>query len=291
MKTFMLDAVFALAGCSGAAPVFTLAAQQACAPTGLGQITISLARCAPAKSDDTAATAATSIFNIYVQPEDTVTGQAAKHQLLRHDMNFEPLGLNKTIKAGKSETAVPGQAADQSRKRPRLDAGKYHYENPAAPGGCQAGENKITITGFSGDFCAPSCSSTKECPTDRPPGTTAVGQCVLTSAGSQKPDGCALVCEDAGSDVCPSSASCKKDKVGTAFCTYDTPTPPPAPPPAPPPTPAPPPFNPRINQTGFCGVNFGGIVPDADAEIDHCIVTGSVSAVIIIGAQRPFPNA
>jgi hypothetical protein len=128
-----------------------------------------------------------------------------------------------------------------------------HYENPAH--GCQAGELKTEITGVPGSVCAPSCAGGQPCPTDRPPGTTAEGQCLLTTGGSPTPSRCVLVC-DLGLR-CPAGAQCQTIQ-STAICTYDGSQPPPPPPPGPPPGPPPPPPGRSITGTWFYMPVHGG---------------------------------
>merc|ERR1719345_503396 len=93
-----------------------------------------------------------------------------------------------------------------------VSAAGTHYGNPA--NGCLADEQSEKVNGIAGDFCSPSCSSSKPCPTDLPAGTTAAPQCVLESPGSQTPDHCALICKPGleflavGDGGCPTGATC-----------------------------------------------------------------------------------
>eukprot|EP00054_Salpingoeca_dolichothecata_P031384 m.263347 g.263347 ORF g.263347 m.263347 type:complete len:503 (+) comp26885_c0_seq1:88-1596(+) len=97
--------------------------------------------------------------------------------------------------------------------------GQYHYEDPNA-GPCQTGEEAVQITGISGKFCSPGCSSSAPCPTDLPPNTTATPKCVLEAPGHDTPTNCALICTPGGTG-CPEKASCKAIS-GTGLCTYDS---------------------------------------------------------------------
>jgi len=97
-----------------------------------------------------------------------------------------------------------------------------HYEDPNA-GPCQTGETAVQITGVAGSFCSPKCEIFKQCTKDVPAGTTAKPECVLETAGSQKPSQCALICDPsatAEANGCPAKASCKSIS-GTGLCTYD----------------------------------------------------------------------
>lgn len=104
---------------------------------------------------------------------------------------------------------------------------KNPYGDPSA-GPCEKGEKAIMINGLKGNFCSPECSSTIACPTKVPTGTTAKGECILSSGGA--PTDCALVCKKANAlgqmtmldDLaCPAKASCKPIST-TAICTYDS---------------------------------------------------------------------
>ena len=98
-----------------------------------------------------------------------------------------------------------------------------HYEDPN-PSGCLSDEEDIQITGVSGNFCSPSCSASRNCPTDVPAGTTARPECVLEKAGASGPTNCALSCTPGAGGAgggCPAKASCKRiSSVGV--CTYDS---------------------------------------------------------------------
>ena len=114
-----------------------------------------------------------------------------------------------------------------------------HYGNPYL-GPCASDEQSISITGITGEFCSPACSTAGACPTDVPTGTTAKPTCDLNSPQGAKY--CSLVCGGAGAAGCPTGGSCKAIQ-GTGICTYDQagPTPPGPTPPGPtPPTPTPP---------------------------------------------------
>mmetsp|Transcript_36559 Transcript_36559/g.95700 ORF Transcript_36559/g.95700 Transcript_36559/m.95700 type:complete len:396 (-) Transcript_36559:93-1280(-) len=97
-----------------------------------------------------------------------------------------------------------------------------HYEDPNA-GPCAAGEDAVQITGLSGSFCSPSCSSTSPCPSDVPDGATATPTCALEKSGTTQPTQCALICNPNADSaaVCPDKASCKAIS-GTGICTYDS---------------------------------------------------------------------
>ena len=131
---------------------------------------------------------------------------------------------------------------------PPSPPGEYHYGNPAQ--GCETSESASTVTGVTGDFCSPPCSSALACPTDPPPGTTARGLCVLVpgynsmiepsatshrrvlARSSTDPSRCALICN--GGLVCPPGASCGAVQgTSDSICTYPggpSPSPPPSPP-------------------------------------------------------------
>jgi hypothetical protein len=94
-------------------------------------------------------------------------------------------------------------------------AGASHYEAPP----CQSDEVQVTITGISGTFCSPKCSTFKPCPTDVPTGTTAKPECVLEAQGHSSPTNCALICSPGASAGCPSGATCQPIQ-GTGVCTY-----------------------------------------------------------------------
>ena len=111
---------------------------------------------------------------------------------------------------------------------PPSPPGEHHYGDPKSAAGCESDEDPTTITGVSGEICAPRCSSQVACPTDPPPGTTARGMCVLSAATATSPwlqaqtaqdpapTGCALICK--GGLQCPPGASCKPIQ-DTAVCT------------------------------------------------------------------------
>jgi len=94
-----------------------------------------------------------------------------------------------------------------------------HYGNPS--GGCMSGEEAVQVTGVPGDFCSPSCSAKKACPTDYPAGTGASvkGECILEKAGSSSATNCALVCTPGASAGCPTGAACHAVSV-IGLCTF-----------------------------------------------------------------------
>ena len=101
-----------------------------------------------------------------------------------------------------------------------------HYGDPAS--GCLSDELEVTIQGVDGDFCTPTCSLFKTCPTDVPEGVTAQPQCALQDSASNKKY-CALICsptlpisnQKAADDQCGENASCKSVQLGIGICTYD----------------------------------------------------------------------
>ena len=115
---------------------------------------------------------------------------------------------------------------------PPSPPGEYHYGDPHSAAGCESDEDPTSITGVSGEICAPRCSSEVACPTDPPAGTTARGMCVLSAAtasspwiqaqaarnstATSTPTGCALICK--GGLQCPPGASCEPIQ-DTAICT------------------------------------------------------------------------
>jgi C1A family cysteine protease len=100
-----------------------------------------------------------------------------------------------------------------------VSANPTHYGDPK-PDGCLSDELAVQVEGLSGDFCSPYCSSSKPCPTDLPAGTTAQAECVLETSGSSTPTNCALICNPATNDGCPTNATCKPI-AGIGVCTYD----------------------------------------------------------------------
>merc|ERR1719223_1165530 len=116
--------------------------------------------------------------------------------------------------------APPTPPAPPSPPSPPAPAGGP-YEDPNA-GPCADGEQAVQITGIKGSFCSPKCTGlfVKKCPA-YPGSITAKPQCVLETAGSQKPTQCALICDpSAADDACPAKASCKAIQT-TGLCTYD----------------------------------------------------------------------
>ena len=101
----------------------------------------------------------------------------------------------------------------------RTQAGGDYGDPNAGP--CKDGSEAVQITGLSGSFCSPPCSSSSPCPTDVPDGATAQPKCVLETAGSPTPSQCALICKPGAlANQCPDKASCKGIQ-GTGLCTYD----------------------------------------------------------------------
>jgi len=92
--------------------------------------------------------------------------------------------------------------------------GKPHYEKPP----CQAGEAEAGVQGTSGKLCAPPCTGSGSCPTDKPKDVTATPQCILKDqSGNQY---CALTCtKDAECDKAGGS-SCSIVQAGKGVCTY-----------------------------------------------------------------------
>jgi hypothetical protein len=112
----------------------------------------------------------------------------------------------------------PGPAPPPPSPSPPAPAGGP-YEDPNS-GPCATGEEAVQITGVQGSFCSPKCGLFKKCPAY--PGTIAAKpECVLETAGSQKPTQCALICSPSSlAGDCPAKASCKSIS-GTGLCTYD----------------------------------------------------------------------
>lgn len=91
-----------------------------------------------------------------------------------------------------------------------------HYEDPN--GGCSADEQAFSITGVTGQVCAPSCTSSP-CPTDVPAGVTATPQCALKDPSGN--EYCVLLCTPTAGDAqCGTNASCKSIQ-SAGVCTYD----------------------------------------------------------------------
>ena len=101
----------------------------------------------------------------------------------------------------------------------KVSTNPTHYGDPK-PDGCLSDEEAVQVTGLSGDFCSPYCSSSQPCPSDLPDGTTATAECVLETSGSSTPTNCALICTPSRNDECPTGASCKPIQ-GLGVCTYD----------------------------------------------------------------------
>jgi len=101
--------------------------------------------------------------------------------------------------------------------------GGGHYGDPNK-GPCLADEEAVSITGVTGKFCSPACSSSSPCPAV-PAGTTAQAQCVVETPGSQTPNHCAIICKPGleflavGDGGCMSGATCQPIQ-GTGICTY-----------------------------------------------------------------------
>ena len=85
--------------------------------------------------------------------------------------------------------------------------------------GCASDEKAFSITGVTGEVCAPSCTS-GPCPTDKPAGVTATPQCLLQDQSGNKY--CVLLCTPSVEDAqCGDKASCKSIQ-GEGLCTYDS---------------------------------------------------------------------
>merc|ERR1719424_397540 len=119
---------------------------------------------------------------------------------------------------GPTPPTPPGPAPPPPSPSPPAPAGGP-YEDPNS-GPCATGEEAVQITGVQGSFCSPKCGLFKKCPAY--PGTIAAKpECVLETAGSQKPTQCALICSPSSlAGDCPAKASCKSIS-GTGLCTYD----------------------------------------------------------------------
>lgn len=107
---------------------------------------------------------------------------------------------------------------------------------------CAAGEEEVRISGLTGSYCAPSCSTSSPCPA-APAGVTAKPQCVVDKPPSKTPTLCALVCVPGtgllGDGGCPAGATCEPIQ-GTGVCMFGAgPTPPGPSPPGPPAPPGP----------------------------------------------------
>ena len=104
---------------------------------------------------------------------------------------------------------------------------KHHYNDPKD--GCASDETEISISGVQGDFCSPTCSLFKQCPTDVPANVTAAPMCALQDARRPLDKFCALICspsvpitdQRAADAQCGSNASCKAVQLGMGVCTYD----------------------------------------------------------------------
>lgn len=94
---------------------------------------------------------------------------------------------------------------------PPAPAPATHYEHPP----CQSDEMAAQVQGLSGVLCAPHCSASGGCPTDKPDATLAQPRCMLQ--GPQGERFCALSC--LFSLQCPKGAQCAH--VGLAgLCVY-----------------------------------------------------------------------
>jgi len=95
-----------------------------------------------------------------------------------------------------------------------------HYGSPK--GGCEADEIDAEVSGLTGSFCAPKCStSTPHCPTDMPKGDSATPQCILAGSDGKY---CGLVCtpsvlkSNGESGEC-GAGTCESIQ-GIGLCTY-----------------------------------------------------------------------
>jgi hypothetical protein len=127
------------------------------------------------------------------------------------------------MERGVGKTGICGIAMEPSFPTISSSVGTNptHYGNPS--GGCMSGEEAVQVTGISGDFCSPSCSAKKACPTDYPAGTgsTVKGECILEKAGASSATNCALVCPPSTKTGCPTGAACQPISV-IGICTYSS---------------------------------------------------------------------
>merc|ERR1712216_882094 len=94
-----------------------------------------------------------------------------------------------------------------------------HYGDPAT--GCKTDEIDVQVQGVKGDFCTPSCSLFKACPSDVPSRVTAKPQCALQNSSTNKKY-CALICDPsttAAATQCGSGA-CQAVQGSIGICTY-----------------------------------------------------------------------
>jgi len=125
-----------------------------------------------------------------------------------------------------AKTVSPTPPSPPVPPTPPSPPASTHYSDPAT--GCLSDELEVTIQGVDGDFCTPTCSLFKQCPTDVPEGVTAEPQCALQDASSNKKY-CALICSPAlpigdqkvADDQCGENATCKSIQLGIGICTYD----------------------------------------------------------------------
>ncbi|CAE7365083.1 unnamed protein product, partial [Symbiodinium pilosum] len=89
-----------------------------------------------------------------------------------------------------------------------------HYGNPSS--GCESDEVAVRVSGISGDFCSPKCTSQGTCPSDVPSGDTATPECALRTTTGDKY--CGLICQ---ADTDCGKGSCQK-MMGIGLCTYES---------------------------------------------------------------------
>lgn len=84
---------------------------------------------------------------------------------------------------------------------------------------CDADEVEIELVDIPGCYCAPACAMSSDCPI--PADGTAIPECAV-SAGRPEPTLCALLCDPAMMDVCPTGATCQPVPMqdGVGVCTY-----------------------------------------------------------------------
>jgi hypothetical protein len=155
----------------------------------------------------------------------TTWGQSG-YMLMKRGSNMCGLANSASFPTAKAMGPAPPPGPSPTPPSPPAPS-TSHYEDPAS-GGCQSDEVAIQIQGVTGDFCSPSCSLFKSCPTDVPTGVTAAPQCALKDSASNKKY-CALICspslpildQKAADSQCGENASCKEAGVGVGLCTYD----------------------------------------------------------------------
>jgi hypothetical protein len=141
-----------------------------------------------------------------------------------------PAGQYKNVSACKQACQYPTPAPPPP---PTPPSKKTHYGDPK--NGCLPDERNVNVTGVAGDFCSPTRTLARACPTDIPAGVTARPECALqSSAGGSTVKYCALICsasytysgsieaqKAADADAqCGAGASCKSIQ-STGICTYD----------------------------------------------------------------------